>query len=77
MPVYYFHLRDSVVIKDEVGTELPDDSAARNEAVRLVGGIVRDKAEEFWSDGRWSVEVQDARGGTVATLDFLGHTPIR
>jgi hypothetical protein len=77
VPLYFFHLRDAAFIKDETGTELPDDASARTEAVRLVGEIVRDKAEAFWNDGRWSVEVQDAGGGVVATLDVLGHTPIR
>jgi hypothetical protein len=76
MPRYFFHVRDSVVLRDETGTELADDDAARTEAVRLLAGMVNDHAEDFWNEGRWTVEVRDADDASIGSLDFLGRLPI-
>ena len=42
MPRYHFDLESDVQhFRDEKGSELPDDEAAREEAVMLLGAIVR------------------------------------
>ncbi len=42
MPRYHFDLESDVQhFRDEQGSELPDDEAAREEAVMLLGAIVR------------------------------------
>ena len=35
MPWYYFHVTDGSTIPDTDGTELPDETSARREAVKL------------------------------------------
>jgi hypothetical protein len=47
MPRYYFHVEDHHTDIDEVGTELPDLEAARSEAVRAAGEILRDGAAKI------------------------------
>ena len=48
MPRYFFDVQDGKSFPDYDGCELPDLDAARIEAVRLLGGMLRDEAETFW-----------------------------
>jgi hypothetical protein len=42
MPRYFFHMRDGSTVLDAEGTELPDLKAARDEAIRACGEMLRD-----------------------------------
>jgi len=42
MPRYYFNLKDGRESLDDVGSEFPDIHAARREAVRYSGEVLRD-----------------------------------
>jgi len=42
MQRYYFHLKDGRLSLDEEGTEFPDIQAARREAIRYSGEVLRD-----------------------------------
>jgi hypothetical protein len=43
MPVYYFHIRRGETLEtDEVGVDLPDHEAAKAEARRAAGEMLRD-----------------------------------
>jgi hypothetical protein len=43
MPTYFFDFRqDGALIKDDVGTQLPDDASAQHEAVASLAEIARD-----------------------------------
>jgi hypothetical protein len=58
MPRYYFHVEDDHTEIDEVGTELPDLEAARSEAVRAAGEILRDgAAKSLWTGKPWRMWV--------------------
>lgn len=57
MPRFFFHVVDSAVVPDEVGTELADLNAARTEAIVVAGAMLRDHAREFWSSGEWKLVV--------------------
>ena len=57
LPRYYFHIVDSVVLPDEDGLELPDLAAARIEAVKTAGEMLRDHADRFWMSPDWKVVV--------------------
>jgi hypothetical protein len=72
MPMYYFHLRNTDLIRDVDGTELPDEDAARAHA----NGVARElmyrsegMLERDWSD--WSMIVHDEIGDEVFSFPFL------
>ena len=68
---YFFNVRDGRYISDDIGTELSDMAAVRDEAVNastaLLKGIGR---ADFWSGEDWSMHVTDEVGREVLTLRF-------
>lgn len=70
MPRYYFHIQDGQSYPDNVGCELADLRAARLEAVRLSGEVLRDEAEKFWSCDEWQMKVTDDVGLVLFLLNF-------
>jgi hypothetical protein len=74
MPRYYFNLKDGRVSLDDEGTELADIKAARQEAVRFSGEVLRDGAgDSLWEGEPWRLWVTDqpnGKGMTFFTLDF-------
>ena len=74
MPRYFFHIRDGQDFPDAEGTELPDRSAVRGEALQAAGEILKGTkgTGEFWAGDDWIMSVQDEHGGSVLTLRFSG-----
>lgn len=70
MPRYFFHVVDGSTFTDLEGTELPNIKAARNEAVRFAGSLLKDKPETFWDAGEWTMRVTDAADLTLFQLIF-------
>src|SRR5690348_8784452 len=70
MPRYFFHVHDGAAIRDEEGTQLPDSIAARTEAVKLSAALLAERAEAFWNDDEWSLEVADETGLVLFSLTF-------
>lgn len=68
MPIYHFHDADGVRHNDAIGTDLADDSAAKFEAVRYAGAMLRDKAQKLLDDGQWRVEVTDRNNVLLFTV---------
>lgn len=60
MPRYFFHLCDGTEEIDEQGHELPDDEAARLEAVRYGGGLIQDDPALLLTDQNLRINVTDA-----------------
>lgn len=71
MPIYHFNLHDGKSYPDADGMELPDLKAARIEAVRHVGGLLRDGAEEFWNGDEWTLTVTDDSNLALFSLTFM------
>ena len=71
MPRYFFHPRDGRTQPDATGSEFPSLAAARVEAVRMAGELLKWQAETFWNEAEWSLEVTDEKGLTLFTLHFL------
>jgi hypothetical protein len=65
---YYFHVRDRHSAPDEEGVEFPDVKAARAEAIRASGEMLRDCRSDLWDSGEWRMVVADQDGNTVFTL---------
>ena len=70
MPRYFFHVHDGSDFPDLQGTTLEDDNAARIEAVRFSGALLRQGAENFWNGQEWSMRVTDEEDLTLFELMF-------
>jgi hypothetical protein len=62
MPRFFFNVRDGISIPDKGGLELPDLYAARLEAVRYSGELLKAHPDAFWVQHEWRIEVTDAIG---------------
>ena len=75
MPRYFFHIQENGSGLDDEGTELEDAEAARQEALRTSGGILRDgDGARLWSGRPWRLWVTDQPGGlgnTLFTIEIL------
>ena len=71
MPRYFFDVQDGKSFPDYDGCELPDLDAARIEAVRLLGGMLRDEAETFWQGEDWRMSVCDADRMMLFSIQFM------
>ena len=77
MPLFYFHLReDGTIVVDEEGIELPDLSAAREEAIAGARSILSDEAKKGRLPLSFRVEVTDEAGDTVMSLIFADAVAI-
>ena len=70
MPRYFFNIFDGRSTPDTEGTELSDWQAARREAIRLAGHVLRDDADRLISDEEWRMEVTDTAGLTLFQFEF-------
>jgi len=75
MPHYFFHVHDGTSMLDDTGSELADIGAAKAEALKLTGGLLREgrAGELFWSGRPWRLEVSDSPnpgGRTFFVLHF-------
>ena len=68
MARYYFHTQNGDHVRDEQGEELKSVDAAREEAVAVLGEILRYRRASFWATGVFSVIVTDADGRTVVSI---------
>lgn len=76
MPRYYFHIHDGADFPDTEGTMLPDLDAARGEAIRLAGSVIRELGSTFLDPhhgGEWMMEVVDKSGKPLLRLKFSGQ----
>jgi hypothetical protein len=75
MQRYYFNLKDGRTVLDKEGTEFPDIHAARREAVRYGGEILRDGADEsLWKSEPWRLWVTDQPNGEGKTFFALNFS---
>ncbi len=70
MPRFHFNVHDGSDIWDTDGTELPDLRAARVEAIRLAGEVLKDESEHLASGEAWHMNVVDERGAVLFRIDF-------
>ncbi len=70
MPRFHFHIFDGREQRDDDGTELPDFEAARVEAIRCAGEILKDQAHHIALGEEWRMDVTDETGLILLRLDF-------
>lgn len=68
MPRYFFHTQNGDCIRDDQGEELRSVEAAREEAVAVLGEILRYRGASFWTTRAFSVIVTDTEGRTVVSV---------
>ncbi|KIC60703.1 hypothetical protein RM53_00935 [Brevundimonas nasdae] len=68
MPRYFFHTQNGDYIRDDQGEELRSVDAAREEAVAVLGEILRYRGASFWTTRAFSVIVTDDEGQTVVSV---------
>lgn len=69
MPRYYFHTEDGQPLCDRDGVDLGGLDAARREAVRALGEILKERSDEFWADGVLRMRVADEAGLTLFLVE--------
>ena len=71
MALYFFHLRDgNDVVLDPDGTELPDDTAIAECAMRNARDILSHDIREGRIDLRFRIDAEDEDGNVVHSLPF-------
>ncbi len=75
MPRYYFHTEDGQCYPDDEGTELSDLNAARDEAARILGQMLRDDPNTLWQtrELRLIAETEDHK--TAFLIDIKAQDP--
>jgi hypothetical protein len=68
LPRYFFHTQNGDCIRDDQGEELRSVDAAREEAVAVLGEILRYRGASFWTTRAFSVIVTDTEGRTVVSV---------
>lgn len=68
MPRYFFHTQNGDCIRDDQGEELKSVDAAKEEAVAVLGEILRYRGASFWTTRAFSVIVTDTEGRTVVSV---------
>jgi hypothetical protein len=77
MPRFYFNVHDGKSGLDVIGTELPDWAAARVEAIRCMGEMMKDNAAHVVLGEDWWIEVTDSTGLILFQVALLmTETPI-
>jgi hypothetical protein len=71
MPRFYFDIRlkNGTILEDELGIELPDAEAARQEAIAGAVGLRQENAGR-WNQTACTFEVSDSEHRQLFTLPF-------
>ncbi|MBP0447253.1 hypothetical protein J8J14_20990 [Roseomonas sp. SSH11] len=69
MPRYFFHVINGEPSADGEGYDLPDDAAARVEAVRMAGEILKGRPLALLNVGGLVLDVRDEQGACRFVLD--------
>lgn len=71
MPRYYFQVHDGTDEQDRDGMELSGTDAARLQALRLAGEIIRDAGIRGSSRQDWDIVVTDHTGLVLFRMAFI------
>lgn len=65
MPLFFFHIDDGGPAEQGLSLALPDLLAARIEATRFAGEMLRDQPAALWQARAWTVTVSDETGASL------------
>ena len=73
---YFFGVQDGHFIPDEIGTELADLDAVRDEALNASVALLKGRGRaEFWTGEDWTMNVTDETGKEILVLRFSAEKP--
>lgn len=70
MPRYHFHILDGKADADQHGMELPDIDAAKQQAVKLAGEVVRESTPSAIWAVNWRLLVNDSPSPESGSTHF-------
>jgi len=73
MPLYFFDIIDGEDLPDRFGSQHADLKAARVEAIRYSGEVLREMPERFWNAEEWKMTVSDGSRTPLFTLKFFAE----
>ena len=76
VPLYFFHLMDGRIDRDLEGSELPDLTAAQDEAVVFLGQTIKDRPGILKDTGELRVEVTGEDGSLLKTVIIHAIDPV-
>lgn len=76
MPRYFFHTMDGQRHIDDEGWELPDDNAARREAVRYGGSLLVDDPDMLLGPKDFRLDVSDEEGALRFAVVMVAVAPM-
>jgi hypothetical protein len=71
MARFHIELRSTSHVASTLQIEKDDLTAVRVEVAAFVGELLRDHAEQIWSDQDWQVEATDENGLILFTLNVF------
>lgn len=76
MPRFHIELRSTSHVATTLEIDRDDLAGVRVEVARFVGELLKDHAEQIWSDEDWQVEATDENGLILFTMNiFASGTP--
>lgn len=70
MPRFFFHSHNSG--RDVTGSDVANMAEAKVEAVRYLGKLLCDSADDFWVSGDFEMSVTDEAGLILFTMRIVG-----
>ena len=74
MPRYFFHTEDGRTVRDDVGSDLPDLDAARDEGLKLLAGILPTEPIEDGPSQGLRLTIADDMQETLILIRVLVET---
>ncbi len=71
MPRFHFNVHDGHSTPDPDGSDLPNLTTARAEAVKLAGTLISEEGAAFWNGEGWRMDVTDDDGLLLFKLHFI------
>ena len=76
MPRYFFNTIDGQRYPDEEGAELAGMPAVKARATKVIGEMLKERAEDFWDTGKLRLEVTNEAGEVVLALEVALRTDL-
>ena len=70
MPRYFFHLYDDIITHDDEGVELPNEAAARLQALKGARDIISSQVRHGYLVRSHWIDVVDEQGQVVLQVTF-------
>lgn len=75
MPTFFFHSTGALAHRDDEGVDLPDEAAAQAEGLRVLGELLKDGHGWSWAAGPLVLQVTDAAGQEILSLEVSVSRP--